>query len=99
MTERRGTYDPALGDTPRCQDCDQQPAVICDECRRALATKSWNAVNRQPQTGQDCRLCESGPASWCPSCWLTAVNQHRQQLRDEGHAITPPGEWATAPLV
>lgn len=67
-----------------------RPAQVCDECRRAVALKSFMAISRHPESGLGCEVCEDGPPVWCASCWVGQVVTYRRELREIGHDI---GRW------
>lgn len=66
-----------------CIACQQRPAVVCDECRRALALLDhpfgFSSIARHPEQGTDCRLCERGSAKLCVECLCQRVLDARGQ--------------------
>lgn len=82
-----------------CSRCGDAPVQVCDECRRACALKSFDAISRHPEsmTTEDvaCLVCEDGPASWCGICWAEAVAEQRTRLRDTG--AREIGRWPDYP--
>ncbi len=66
----------------RCIACEARPALVCDECRRALCLLDrpfgFASIARHPQSGRDCRLCESGEASLCVECLCRLVLDARK---------------------
>lgn len=75
------------------KDCSRA-AVGCDECRRALALKSFAGISRHPEAGVGCLVCEDGLPSWCAECLLRQVVEYRGKLRDQG---MPIGRWPDYP--
>lgn len=77
-----------------CQGCHNADAVACDECRRALALKSFEGISRHPESGTGCLVCEDGPPDWCGTCLVEQVASSRTALRNAGHDI---GRWPDYP--
>lgn len=84
-----------------CQGCKESMAVACDECRRALALKSFSGISRHPESIEPgdtpCHVCEDGPSSWCGECLVAQVAVYRRELRE--HAGRDIGRWPDYPAV
>jgi hypothetical protein len=81
-----------------CRSCAERPAVVCDECRRALALLDhpggFASIARHPEQGTDCRLCERGAAELCVECLCQAVLDARSP--DDSPYRAPTVEAFTA---
>ncbi len=77
---------------PSCA-CRQAPAIVCQECVRAIAFQWFGAVARHPESGTDCALCEHGPALYCARCFVEQIAEYRAALRRNGVTIGEPAGW------
>ena len=78
--------------TGSCVGCGK-PAVVCQECVRAIALQWFGAIARHPETGTDCRLCEHGHAVYCGDCFVSEAAGYRIVLRQAGTTIGEPAGW------
>ena len=66
-----------------CHRCETRPAVVCDECRRALGLldhgTGFGSIARHPDQGTDCRLCTRGLSVWCVECLCESVLAMRNE--------------------
>ena len=66
----------------QCQTCRTQPAVVCQECMRAVALMFFGGITRHPESGTGCPLCEAGMPTYCPTCFVTETVTYRRGLRE-----------------
>jgi hypothetical protein len=85
---RRLGLRPAPPPGPCLGECGRL-ALICDECRRALALLDSRAgfasISRHPEEGRSCRVCAAGAAAWCVECWCAQVAAYRAELLAAGN--------------
>jgi hypothetical protein len=70
-----------------CLSCETRPALVCQECMRALTlidqSAGFGGISRHPEAGRDCRICEHGAAAYCPECFCEKTLEYRRHLLEQ----------------
>jgi hypothetical protein len=84
-----------------CNEQCGRPAVVCDECRRALALLDGRAgfasISRHPEGGRGCRLCAAGDPEWCVEDLLAQALRYRAELLGAGAIERATAEQLRSP--